>query len=78
MNFIFNYCVNLVASTGEALFFLLDAVSCMVRGKIRWKEVLKQVYVQGVQSVVIIALTSLATGAVLALQSYVMLNRFGA
>ncbi len=78
MNLLFNYLTGLVASAGEALFFLLDAVGVVLRGKIRWSEVFKQVYIQGVQSVVIIALTSMATGAVLALQSYVMLSRFGA
>jgi len=36
------------------------------------------VYEQGAQSVVIIALASISSGAVLALQGYVMLNRFGA
>lgn len=35
-------------------------------------------YEQGAQSVVIIALASISSGAVLALQGYVMLNRFGA
>ncbi len=78
VKFLFHNFVSFVTSTGEALFFLFDAFVCVLKGKIRWSEVLKQVYVQGVQSVVIIALTSLATGAVLALQSYVMLSRFGA
>jgi len=64
--------------TGNTLFFLGEIVSCILRGKIRWSEVLKQIYEQGVQSVVIIAMTSAASGAVLALQGYVMLNRFGA
>ncbi len=70
--------MEFVASAGGAVFFLLDVLQCILKGRIRWDEVLKQIYTQGVQSVVIIALTSLATGAVLALQSYVMLNRFGA
>jgi len=63
---------------GNALFFLGQVVSCIVKGRIRFREVLKQIYEQGVQSVVIIALASFATGAVLALQGYVMLSRFGA
>ncbi len=78
MNFIFSYFLGLVVAAGDAVFFLFDTFICVLKGKIRWSEVLKQVYVQGVQSVFIIALTSLATGAVLALQSYVMLSRFGA
>lgn len=78
MNALMNYFLTLMAHTGEALFFLWDVVWNIARSKIRWSEVFRQVYIQGVQSVVIIALTSLATGAVLALQSYVMLTRFGA
>lgn len=64
--------------TGNALFFLGDVLRYIMTGRIRWGEVLKQIYDQGVQSVIIIAMTSFASGAVLALQGYVMLNRFGA
>lgn len=76
--FIINYILRWVTSVGDACFFLRDVFVVILRGKIRWPEVFKQVYEQGVQSVVIIAMTSIASGAVLALQSYVMLNRFGA
>jgi len=75
---ILNYIVDFIAGTGDALLFLKDVLSNVVRGHIRWGEVLKQIYEQGVQSIIIIALTSFASGAVLALQGYVMLNRFGA
>ncbi|MFP4473052.1 MAG: MlaE family ABC transporter permease [Candidatus Omnitrophota bacterium] len=63
---------------GNAVFFLGDALRCIITGRIRWGEVLKEVNDQGVESASIIALTSLATGAVLALQGYAMLERFGA
>jgi phospholipid/cholesterol/gamma-HCH transport system permease protein len=49
-----------------------------VRGRIRTNEVLKQVYEQGIQSLMIIFLSSFATGVVLGLQGYVMMARFGA
>ena len=73
-----NYCLEFVAGIGNALFFLGEVMRNVVLGRIRWHEVLKQIYEQGTQSVVIIALTSMASGMVLALQGYVMLNRFGA
>lgn len=63
---------------GGALIFLKDVLWCVLRGRIRWGEVLKEVHEQGIESAVIIAMTSFATGAVLALQGYVMLTRFGA
>ncbi len=78
MTWLIRYFSDFIAGTGSALFFLRDVLFHVARGHIRWGEVLKQIYEQGAQSVVIIALTSFASGAVLALQGYVMLNRFGA
>jgi phospholipid/cholesterol/gamma-HCH transport system permease protein len=75
---IFKAGLNLFAGLGNALWFLGDVGKHFVKGHIRVGEVLKQVYEQGLQSLVIIALTSLASGVVLALQSYVVLVRFGA
>ena len=66
-----------ISGLGRALYFLAAVVILIVKGKIRLGEVVKQVYEQGMQSVVVIALTSAATGIVLALQGYVMLDRFG-
>ncbi len=63
---------------GEALCFLGDVIKVILRGRVRLGETLKQVYEQGFQSVIIIALTSAASGIVLALQGYVMMVRFGA
>lgn len=70
--------VNYVAELGKALSFLGEIARHVFRGHVRIKEVLKQMYEQGVQSVVIIALASMATGAVLAIQGAVTLTRFGA
>ncbi len=69
---------NCIASSGDAVRFLSDVLGHILRGRIRLGEVLKQVYEQGIQSVGIVALTSLASGAVLALQGYVAMGRFGA
>lgn len=63
---------------GRALWFLLDVLVHIFKGHIRFKEVLKQIYEQGAQSILIIVLTSLASGMVLALQGYVAMARFGA
>jgi len=70
--------IGSIKGMGDALWFLGDIIGHIVRLRIRVGEVLKQVYEQGVQSVVIVMLTSLASGLVLALQGYVALNRFGA
>ncbi|MDP3143697.1 MAG: ABC transporter permease [Candidatus Omnitrophota bacterium] len=67
-----------ILALGNALFFTAEVFSNIFRGKIRFKELIKQIYEQGTQSVGIIALTSAATGMVLALQGYTILVRFGA
>jgi phospholipid/cholesterol/gamma-HCH transport system permease protein len=67
-----------VHSMGEAIFFLGDICSRIFRGRIRWRDVMSQVYEQGVQTTVIVMLTSVATGAVLGLQGFITLQRFGA
>jgi len=63
---------------GEAIFFLGSIVKVIFRGRVRWSEVLGQMYEQGVQSIVIVMLTSLASGLVLGLQGFVTLQRFSA
>ena len=78
MKKIVTYSLNFIADLGHSLNFLLSIFWTALKGRIRWAEVFKQVYEQGVNSIVIIALTSLASGLVLAMQSYVVLVRFGA
>jgi phospholipid/cholesterol/gamma-HCH transport system permease protein len=67
-----------VRHVGQAVQFFFEVIGYIMRGRIRFHEVVKQVYEQGLQSLLIIALTSLASGLVLAMQSYVVLVRFGA
>jgi ABC-type transport system involved in resistance to organic solvents, permease component len=69
---------NSIRGIGEAIFFLGDVLGAIVRGRVRVGEVLNQMYVQGVQSIVIVILTSLASGMVLGLQGVITLERFGA
>lgn len=72
------YLFELILSVGNAVLFAGEVLSNVLKGKIRFKELIKQVYEQGAQSVGIIVLTSLATGMVLGLQGYVILVRFAA
>jgi len=72
------YITRSVAEFGNVVCFSWEIISNIFRGRIRFGEVLRQMYEQGVQSVVIIALTSLATGAVLAIQGASTLSQFGA
>ena len=67
-----------LCNIGEAIFFLGNIVSLILRGRVRWNDVLNQMYEQGVQSIVIVMLTSFATGTVLGLQGFITLQRFGA
>lgn len=78
MSYILSSILNQVAGLGKALSFLLKIFQHILLGHVRVKEVFKQVYEQGLQSIIIIGLTSLASGLVLALQGYVAMSRFGA
>ena len=78
MTYLLDYILGFIVGLGNALFFLFEVFGNIIRGHVRLGEVLKQIFEQGIQSIVIIALTSFATGAVLALQGFAMLERFGA
>ncbi len=67
-----------LANIGNAVLFLGDIIRVILRGKVRGGEVLNQMYAQGVQSIVIVLLTSMASGMVLALQGFMTLQKFGA
>lgn len=67
-----------VTALGRGTCFLGEVLACVVSGRVRWGEVFKQVFEQGVRSLVIVMLASFATGAVLAMQGRVMMERFGA
>ncbi|MBI3602412.1 MAG: ABC transporter permease [Candidatus Omnitrophica bacterium] len=75
---IFKNLAGRIHAMGEAIFFLKDVLKVMFSGRVRFAQVLEQMYYQGVQSVVIIILSSLATGVVLGLQGSITLQRFGA
>ena len=69
---------TILERTGQAALFFSDTVGYIFRGKVRWGEVFKQIYDQGVQTLVIVMMTSFASGAVLAMQAQVVMERFGA
>lgn len=73
-----NWIYDCIEGAGNALWFLGDVFYQIARGRIRFGEVFKQVFEQGIQSVIIVSLTSLASGFVLGLQGYVVTSRFGA
>jgi len=78
MQHLINYIIGFMVGLGNALFFFFEVLGHIFCGRVRIREVLKQIYEQGIQSIVIIALTSFATGMVLSMQGYTMLDRFGA
>jgi phospholipid/cholesterol/gamma-HCH transport system permease protein len=78
MNKFFKFFYDACAGAGDALLFLKEVLGNIFTGKIRLSEVLRQAYEQGFQSMLIVCLTALASGIVLALQGYVALSRFGA
>jgi phospholipid/cholesterol/gamma-HCH transport system permease protein len=79
MNFnILKKITSRINATGEAVFFLGDILKIIFSGRVRFAQVLEQMYYQGVQSVVIVILASLASGFVLGLQGSNTLARFGA
>lgn len=78
MNKVFDVFILKIVNIGHGLRFFYDVLRNIALGRIRFGEVLKQIYEQGFQSIVIVGLTSLASGLVLALQGYVAMTRFGA
>lgn len=69
---------DVLGTVGRWVLFLGEAVGCVVRGHVRWGEVFRQVYELGLQSLLIVMAAAFASGAVLALQGQVMMERFGA
>ncbi|HRZ40812.1 MAG TPA: ABC transporter permease, partial [Candidatus Omnitrophota bacterium] len=75
---VINSVLHIFERAGLSVIFFLRSVGCIFSGRVRWKDVFKEIYEQGVETAIIVAMTSFATGAVLGLQGYVMLTQFGA
>lgn len=67
-----------VEELGELGVFAARIAADLVRPPMRWRMIIKEIYKQGVLSLVIIGVSGLAVGMVLALQGYNTLVRFGA
>jgi len=71
------YLIERLNYLGTAIYFIIDVLIKFISKGAKLSEVMKQIYAQGIQSILIISLTSFATGMVLAIQSVVILSRFG-
>jgi len=69
--------LSLLSYLGRLGLFLLQAVGLIVVPPLKVQRVLRQVQFIGTRSLLVIALTGLFTGMVLALQGYYTLTRFG-
>ncbi len=67
-----------VATTGEIALMLFQAMAWMLVPPLKLRNTFRQMEFVGVQSIFVVVLTGAFTGAVLALQSYNALKRFGA
>lgn len=67
----------LLASTGRFGIFLGQALMLMVTPPIKIRRIVRQIHFIGARSLLLIALTGLFTGMVLAFQGYYTLSRFG-
>ena len=73
-----NLALNISRETGKIMLLLLEAASWLFRPPWRWRLFFKQMEFIGVNSVFVVALTSLFTGMVLALQTYYAFRMFSA
>lgn len=62
---------------GQAIIIWFKAVSCMIQGKIDWREAFRQCYLIGNQSFIIVSLTALFVGFAMSLQISRELVAFG-
>lgn len=71
----FAVCVQLL---GQVLILFWQTLSYMVRGQINWRETIRQSYMIGVLSFVVVSITALFTGFAMSLQISRELVQFGA
>jgi phospholipid/cholesterol/gamma-HCH transport system permease protein len=71
-------CLELVAFVGSLVEFLWSAARTLFRRGFPYKIVVLQVYEIGLKSLPLTAIAAFAIGVVLALQTLVMLRKFGA
>ena len=69
--------LNGVSRLGRAGMFLTQTLVCSLTPPIKWLRVVKQIWFVGWKSMLVICLTGLFTGMVLALQGFPTLRRLG-
>ena len=69
--------ILIIEKTGNSVIFLFSVFSFLFRSKFKLKLFIKQIYDIGFGSVLIVILTGLFTGMVLALQGFYTLQKFG-
>ncbi len=69
---------HLLNITGKIFYFSLETFILLLKGKIRFRSTVRQIYELGVEAFPIISIASFATGMVMAVQAAVILSRFGA
>lgn len=70
--------LSMLQEAGRMMLLLLEAVFWLIRPPWRWRLYFKQMEFIGVNSLFVVALTSLFTGMVLALQTYYAFRMFSA
>ena len=68
--------ILIIEKTGNSVIFLFSVFSFLFRSKFKLKLFIKQIYDIGFGSVLIVILTGLFTGMVLALQGFYTLQKF--
>ncbi len=69
--------VFIIEKTGNSVIFLFSVISFLFRSKFKIRLFIKQIYDIGFGSILIVMLTGLFTGMVLALQGFYTLQKFG-
>ena len=72
------YVISVLDTFGSFFIFLMNIIKTIFTSRLRVHQLFEQMLSVGVQSLNIILLTGLSTGAVLAWQSYTGFKRFGA
>ena len=70
--------IDYITAVGDAWFFILKVLYKAITPPFRFSLIIQQLYVIGVQSVAVVALVGMFTGAVLAVQGEYTLAQFGA
>ncbi|MEW6008660.1 MAG: ABC transporter permease [Candidatus Omnitrophota bacterium] len=70
--------IDFLQTSGQIIYFSFDCLRLIIRKGIRLEQIGEEVFELGVNAFGIISISALATGMVLAVQSAVVLVRFGA